>query len=197
MSPYGHPACTSRCMLEELNSASLVPVQLLYRTSSQSHDFYLKSDPFVFKFFPPPSNTGNSPALPPPPSLPACSCCIIPPTPVLTQTLPRLPGPLFSLLASAFSVIPFPSLIPASNRLPKILGCMESKYLTHKCYFPDNAPDRCLIHRLSESCFHLTLFRLFHQLGMTFLCCQNPTQALKNCLKALSPGKSFPIPELP
>ena len=54
--------CFSSRTLAELNSASLLPFQLLYCKSSPSHDFYLKSDLFVFKSFPPPSHSGNSPA---------------------------------------------------------------------------------------------------------------------------------------
>lgn len=72
ISPYGHPANASSRTLAELNSASLLPFQLLYCKSSQSHDFYSKSDlfvfksfpppPLVFKSFPPPSHSGSSPA---------------------------------------------------------------------------------------------------------------------------------------
>lgn len=124
--------------------------------------------------------------IPPPHSLPACSYCIIPPTPVLTQTLSRLLGTPLLFTGLCLQCHPFPSLIPATNRLPKILDCMESK-------LPD--PHLLVSTRLSESCLHFTLFILFHQLGMTFLSYQNPTQAFKNCLKALS-WKSFPIPEL-
>jgi len=158
VSPYGHPACASRCMLAELNSAALLPVQLLYRTSSQSHDFFLKSDPFVFKFFPPLLSTGISPLasssspffaslfLLQHPSHPCGNSD--PPHPCGNSDPPQTSGDPSSLyLLSAFSAIPFLSLIPATNRLPKILGCMESKYLTHNCYFSDNAPDRCLIHQ--------------------------------------------------
>lgn len=149
MSPYGHPACASRCMLAELNSAALLPVQLLYRTSSQSHDFFLKSDPFVFKFFPPLLSTGISPlASSSSPFFASLFLLQHPSHPSGNSDPPQTSGDPSSLyLLSAFSAIPFPSLIPATNRLPKILGCMESKYLTHNCYFSDNAPDRCLIHQ--------------------------------------------------